>query len=152
MPQTLGVDRIANCLYAYYRFPGEDVVIVDAGTAIKVDYLCKSGEFLGGCILPGISMQLRSLHRDTDKLPDLCHEHVSLQFPPQSTTEAICCGVYYGTAGSIQSIISRFSSHVCRCMKVIACGGDWPAIAACMQDQYLHIPETTLTGIGLFNE
>src|SRR5664280_580231 len=38
-PETLGTDRIAAVAGAFNLFPGEEVLIIDAGTAITFDFL-----------------------------------------------------------------------------------------------------------------
>ena len=36
---TLGADRLADCLYGFVAHPGKNQIIIDAGTAITVDFL-----------------------------------------------------------------------------------------------------------------
>ena len=40
-PETLGPDRIAAVAGAYFHFPGEKILIIDAGSAITYDYLVR---------------------------------------------------------------------------------------------------------------
>lgn len=67
-PWTVGIDRLVNALAAHKRFGGP-AVIVDVGTAITVDAVSATGEFLGGAIAPGIALCARALHRDCAQLP-----------------------------------------------------------------------------------
>src|SRR5688500_16505916 len=67
-PEETGVDRVLNIAAAYEQL-GKACVVVDAGTAITVDCCNDRGDFLGGAIAPGVSMQLNALHEHTAKLP-----------------------------------------------------------------------------------
>src|SRR3954447_5872322 len=55
--REVGVDRIANAVAAR-DITSEATVIVDLGTATKVEALSADGVFLGGSIAPGIQVML----------------------------------------------------------------------------------------------
>ena len=57
---TLGYDRIADAVGAFSLFPGNNVLIIDAGTAITIDLLTSKGEFYGGNISPGLDLRFKS--------------------------------------------------------------------------------------------
>ncbi len=44
-------------------------IVIDLGTAIKVDVVTSDGAFAGGAILPGLEMSARALDEQTDALP-----------------------------------------------------------------------------------
>src|SRR5204863_538886 len=67
-PDETGIDRVLNVAAAYEQM-GKACVVVDAGTAVTVDCCNDQGDFLGGAIAPGASMQLSALHEKTAKLP-----------------------------------------------------------------------------------
>ncbi len=69
---NLGVDRWLAMLGAWARVGGACIVI-DAGTALKVDYIDGSGCHMGGFIVPGIDMMRRALFDGTHavKVPEL---------------------------------------------------------------------------------
>ena len=48
-PQTLGADRLAAAVGAWAMSPDSDVMVVDFGTAITIDYVI-GGEYRGGNI------------------------------------------------------------------------------------------------------
>jgi len=60
LPHTLGADRIANALFGIRRFPA-GAYHHRTGTAVTIDYVADR-TFRGGAILPGIALQLESLH------------------------------------------------------------------------------------------
>lgn len=67
-PQTLGVDRWLAMLGAQLLFNGQNVLIADAGTAITLDWLDKSGQHGGGWIIPGLKMQQQAVVKNTAKV------------------------------------------------------------------------------------
>ena len=46
-------------------------VVIDAGSAITVDWISADGRFGGGAILPGLDLQSRALARGTEALPQI---------------------------------------------------------------------------------
>jgi type III pantothenate kinase len=51
-PDTLGPDRLANAVSVQHHF-GQPSVAVDFGTALTVDVVNESGNYVGGVIAPG---------------------------------------------------------------------------------------------------
>ena len=51
--ETLGADRIANAVGAATLFPRKNVLVIDAGTCIKYDFVNYKNQYLGGSISPG---------------------------------------------------------------------------------------------------
>ncbi|MDE5829838.1 MAG: type III pantothenate kinase [Duncaniella sp.] len=108
---TLGVDRIAAAVGAADLLPHRDAVVVDAGTAITIDYLDSRGTFLGGNIAPGLDMQLQSLHRFTARLPLVTAPSEPVTPPAiygTDTPSAILTGCLLSMAGAVD----YFRSHV----------------------------------------
>ncbi|MBN2298317.1 MAG: type III pantothenate kinase [Deltaproteobacteria bacterium] len=69
--ETLGMDRLVNACAGYHLYgKGEHpLVIVDMGTATTIDYVTRSGEFLGGAIAPGLTSAYHGLHSLAPELP-----------------------------------------------------------------------------------
>jgi pantothenate kinase, type III len=63
--QQLGVDRWLAMLAARYRAKQRAIVVIDAGSAITVDYVSSAGRHLGGLIAPGVKMMQRALYSNT---------------------------------------------------------------------------------------
>ncbi|HEX9208295.1 MAG TPA: type III pantothenate kinase [Steroidobacteraceae bacterium] len=66
-PRLLGVDRWVAVIGAYHLCGGA-CCVVDVGTAATVDAVDASGRHLGGYIVPGPHMMVRSLHAGTRQL------------------------------------------------------------------------------------
>jgi type III pantothenate kinase len=150
-PERFGADRLANLLYARHAYPGEEVLIIDAGTAIKIDFLNKEGVFEGGVILPDVSMQLRALNAGTAALPLIENAHVPVEFPGTSTISCILNGVCHGTAGAVSHCVDMYRRRYGRQMRVIACGGAWDALKDLVDFRWTPAPDCTLIGTALFS-
>lgn len=105
-PHTLGSDRLAAAVGAMIQAPWRDILVIDAGSAITIDFLDKSGTFRGGNISPGIKMRLTALHKFTDKLP-LVEKEGETPLLGQDTESAIRSGVIRGICHEIQGYITQ---------------------------------------------
>lgn len=104
--RQLGADRIANAAAARQRYPGCDLLIVDAGTATTVDAVSADGVHRGGAILPGIGLWAQVLRERTAALP-----LVTVAAAPEplgrSTRDNIASGLYFGHLGAIRELLAR---------------------------------------------
>jgi type III pantothenate kinase len=120
-PREVGADRIVNAVAAYEKYGG-DIIIVDFGTATTFDYISKKGEYLGGCITPGIMIASEALFNKTAKLPK-----VELSRPKsvigKDTISSMQAGILFGYAGLVDGLIERIKTEVKSNPKVIATGG-----------------------------
>lgn len=102
VPSQLGSDRWAALIAAWYAKRGA-CVVVNCGTATTIDALSAEGVFMGGLILPGVSMMRRSLGNETAQLaltPGV------LQDFPRNTADAIWSGVIRATIGAVEKQVS----------------------------------------------
>lgn len=109
-PQTLGVDRLAAVVAAYYQKPNNPALVIDAGTCITYDFLDEHGQYWGGNISPGMEMRFKALHSFTDKLPYVA---VSGETPlyGNSTETAIRAGVIRGIEHEICGYIKQLQKN-----------------------------------------
>ncbi len=121
-PETLGADRIAAAIGANNLFPNHELLVIDMGTAITIDYVSSRGEFLGGNIAPGMSLRFSSLHQLTHKLP-LEEPQEGTPAIGKTTAQAIRAGVQEGIKHEISGYIHDFLNNN-RNGKVILTGGD----------------------------
>ncbi|MGR3809197.1 type III pantothenate kinase [Jiulongibacter sp. NS-SX5] len=120
-PATLGYDRLAAAVGAGEEFPGENILIIDMGTALKLDYVQYDGVFKGGLISPGLRMRFQALHTFTKKLP--LYEPTEIpELIGDSTENCIKSGVINGMAAEINGIIERYLKVAEP--KIIITGGD----------------------------
>ena len=105
-PETLGKDRLAAVTGAYTLMPDNDVLVIDAGTAITYDFIDSSGVYHGGNISPGVDLRLDVLHQQTQNLP-LVEMNKPDLFMGVDTISAIQSGVFYGIILEIEGYIDR---------------------------------------------
>ena len=120
-PETLGYDRLAAAVGANARFPNQNCLIVDIGTAIKYDLVSAENRFMGGIISPGREMRFRALHTFTKKLP-LVEATETPDLVGTHTEACIKSGVMNGIAAELNGIIASYRES-CNPV-VLLCGGD----------------------------
>ncbi|WP_185957524.1 type III pantothenate kinase [Saccharicrinis carchari] len=121
-PKTLGKDRIAAMVGANELHQGCPKLIIDAGTAITIDYIDAQGTFLGGNISPGLQTRFKALHQNTKQLP-LLKPNSNTPFLGLSSDEAMWSGVQNGLIFEIDSYINHFNKLNIN-TKTILTGGD----------------------------
>ena len=149
-PALLGADRLANLFYALDVCNGGNVIIIDAGTAITVDYLKSGREFMGGAILPGLTIQLQSLHDHAEHLPLVDAGEIGFEFPGVSTKSCIVGGVRLGIAGSLAFLVERLRRQFNEDAVVLATGGSWKYVQDQVDFNFEFIPELTLVGCAVY--
>lgn len=103
-PETLGKDRLAGIVGAYSLLPENDVLVIDAGTAVTYDFISADAKYHGGTIAPGLSMRLSALNHFTDKLP-LVPVEGAHPLLGKTTEEAIRSGVVNGMIFEMEQYI-----------------------------------------------
>ena len=103
-PETLGKDRLAAVIGASYLKPDQDILVIDAGTAITYDFIDSSQTYAGGNIAPGLTMRLRSLHEFTGRLPNV-EPNIESPLLGNSTETALISGAVYGIVFEIDGYI-----------------------------------------------
>lgn len=121
-PETLGRDRLAAAVGANELFPDQNLLIIDAGTAITYDLISENNEFLGGNISPGLEMRFKALNQFTGKLP-LVDQADEDDLFGKTTTSAIRCGVQNGVLYEMAQTIELFNENY-QNLQIIMTGGD----------------------------
>jgi len=121
-PETLGKDRIAAAVGANELFPNQNLLIIDAGTAITYDLVSEKNQFIGGNISPGLEMRFKALNYFTGKLPLVDYSN---DFEPvgRNTVDAIRAGVQNGILFEIAQTIDLFNRNY-QNLHIIMTGGD----------------------------
>ena len=121
-PGTLGSDRLAAAVGAWNEATGRNLLVIDAGSAITIDFVSKDGKFNGGNIAPGIKMRLKALHEYTSRLPMVDKEGDTPTIGYDTET-AIRSGVINGICHEIEGYINEFKQKYCDLL-VFLTGGD----------------------------
>jgi type III pantothenate kinase len=139
-PERLGVDRWCALIGARALQSGPAVVVM-AGTATTIDTLDADGRFLGGDIVPGIGLMLRSLAQGTAGLP-FADGHYAPH--PRCTDDAIVSGVLEAQAGAIERVFARLAAVEGCCL---LSGGYAEQIAAVLNIPHRLVPNLPLEGL-----
>lgn len=150
-PKEVGADRIVNAV-AGYEIYGGPLIIIDFGTATTYCVISDKGEYLGGCIAPGIRISTDALFEHAAKLP-----RVELVKPPQvickNTVSSMQAGIIYGYVGQVDYIVRKIKQELgAPHAKVIATGG----LAKMIAEESELVDETnellTLEGLRIIYE
>lgn len=107
-PHQLGSDRWAALIAAHHLYPGRDLLVVQSGTAVTIDTLAADGLFRGGLILPGFSLMLDALTRNT---AGLAAQHGKFADFPDNTADAIFSGAAHAIAGAVERSYRTLSTQ-----------------------------------------
>lgn len=109
-PREVGADRIVNAVAAYeiYKRP---VIIIDFGTATTFCAVRSNGDYLGGCICPGIRISADALFERAAKLP-----RVELEVPKsiicKNTVSSMQSGILFGYIGQVEYIVKKMKQEM----------------------------------------
>lgn len=136
---ALGTDRLVNAVAGWevYGLPRErPVIVIDFGTATKVECVSLAGEYLGGAIAPGIGISMEALGRSAARL-----QRIELARPRQvlgrNIVASLQSGILFGSAGLADGLIKRLAAE-------ISTGGPPPVVVATGGHAQLVAPESRL--------
>ncbi len=149
-PETLGNDRLANAVGARELFPAENILVIDAGTCIKYDFVSREGKYFGGGISPGLAMRFEAMHQFTARLPKIQYERyanpATLALTGDSTEAAMIAGGALGAVKEVQGFIDAYRERYDG-LVVILTGGDAPYFDYHLKIRIFALPDLTLIGL-----
>lgn len=147
-PATLGADRWAALIATRALAASGAACIVDCGTAVTVDALAASGEFLGGVILPGLDLQRASLREGTAGVRAPSGAPSCLG---RTTGEAVAGGTLYGLAGAIERVLTEQEAALGGSgggdVTVFLTGGDAASLLPLLRRRVTLVPDLVLRGL-----
>lgn len=143
--KLIGSDRIAVCEAAVNKY-SSPAVIYDFGTAITINVIDKEKNFLGGSILPGLSMGLNSLSKNTSMLPKLGLISKAVLIG-KNTEECLISGAVFGNSSMFDGMTKRIETFLGYSFPVIATGGNARDIIPHCETKIIHEPELLLEGL-----
>lgn len=149
-PRRLGVDRWIAMIGAYNEFRCA-VCVVDAGTALTIDAIDKSGQHLGGQIIPGIRLMRTALQDSTSDIVAGSRTRDpgdGLAIFGKSTTEAVATGSLTAVCGAVELAAQRMRAGGLR-PKIILTGGDASRILKQLNHKVIHRPNLVLDGLSV---
>lgn len=133
---TLGIDRaLALWGAGEWKLP---VLVIDAGTALTLTGADANCCLIGGAILPGISLQLKSLSQKTANLPLIDASDV---IPPRwamNSPDAVQSGVIYTITAGIRDFIEAWWQQFPG-SSITLTGGDRTLLLTYLQAQFPDI-------------
>ena len=125
-PSKLGTDRWAAMIGAHNEFGG-NILVVDMGTAITIDYINAEGVHKGGQILPGLKSFFNILDQSTGSINTKININDTatkeIERWGKNTDDAIISGAMAAISGAINAAV--FSFKIENSMpSVILTGGD----------------------------
>lgn len=131
-PAQLGTDRWVGAVGARHAWPDTALLLVTAGTATTLDIVAPDGLFAGGLILPGLTLMMRALSRNTAQLPEIDIGYLAARdaqartvVPPwaDNTQDAIALGCVTAQAGAIAQTWQALQAHYPGPSRCVLSGG-----------------------------
>ncbi len=145
VPSEVGTDRLVNAAFAYHLFGGP-AIVVDLGTATKLEAVTAEGSYLGGVIAPGIGLTLDALASRAARLYS-----VELKVPPaaigRNTVSAVQSGVVSGHVAMIEGMVERIRTELGGADHVVLTGGYSGSVAEALTCVTSYQPDLTLAGL-----
>ena len=149
-PRNLGVDRWVALLGARAETRAA-VCVVDAGTAVTIDAMDKTGQHLGGQIIPGHRLMAAALSRETSGIGaakgSARNPGSGMGMFARNTGEAIQNGTLGAVCGAIERAAKTMRSAGLR-PKIVLTGGDASRILKQLDGNVLHRPHLVLQGLA----
>lgn len=120
-PASLGADFVCGAVAGINKYP-LPLIIFDLGTATKVAAIDKFGAFVGGSIMPGISISLHALSTRTAQLPHIDLDSVQ-NIIGTNTVDCMKSGVIFGNASMLDGMAQKYRSVLGENASVVATGG-----------------------------
>ena len=151
-PTELGVDRWLAMVGARVYTGSRPVVVIDAGTAITIDYVDADGVFSGGVIFPGLTTMTLSLNQSTSRIrvkpAQLQSGRINLQ--GFTTESAVKNGIMHAAISAIDAAVDCYEK-INGDIAVIISGGDALEITKLSRFKMLQIPKLVLAGLSVIS-
>lgn len=149
-PASVGADLIVNAV-AGQNLYGMPLIIVEFGTATTMCVIDKNKNFIGGIIMPGVSVSLDSLVDSTSQLPKISME-APAKIIGKNTVDCMKSGVIVGQASAIDGMIDRIWDELGYETSVVATGALAERIVPHCKKEIVVDSELTLKGLKLIYE
>lgn len=157
-PNTLGLDRVALAAGAASLYPAQNIMVVDAGTAVTLDVVkfslsspttmtTPTTSFIGGRISPGLLLRLEALNGHTAALP-LISADGPMPVAGDSTETSIRSGVIGGLANEIVETFRQYGDAF-GCTRLAFTGGDAGILYKLISSRIPadHVPDLMARGL-----
>lgn len=150
----LGVDRWVAAIGARQLVAEGMVVIVDAGTAVTIDVLDQHDCFLGGAILPGLTLMHDSLVARTAGIKSKRIESPTVI--GSNTKDCVNSGTHYGFIGAVDHVLTKilqqYSHLPSHALTLLCTGGDGQWVQQHSAHTLRFQPHLVLRGVSALAE
>jgi len=143
-PYQLGCDRWAALIGAHRSYEGASIVVM-AGTAITIDALTSDGRFLGGLILPGLSMMADAL---TARTAGIRVERGEFNTFPTNTSDAVWTAAIQAAAGAIERMRAALIAQGAREPMILLSGGAAEVLQPHLNGSVTRMDNLVLDGLA----
>lgn len=143
---TQGVDRWVAAVGARSVVDQGDLVIIDAGTAVTIDWLSDKNKYKGGAILPGFALMHDALTSRTAGLKS--QASWAQNIVGRSTAECVNSGVSFGLVGAIERVTTQMVEGIGSPVSLLLTGGNASAIAARSGLGFIVVENLVLLGVA----
>ena len=145
---TLGSDRLASAVGGNNFSPNSNVLVIDAGTCIKYNFVNSNNEYLGGAISPGLQMRFKAMHTFTSRLPLIEVDENFEALIGTNTKESIVSGAQKGAVAEVDGIIAEYKQQYPD-IQVLLTGGDVNFFAKRLKNSIFADPNLILKGLNV---
>ncbi|MCC6508969.1 MAG: type III pantothenate kinase [Pirellulaceae bacterium] len=149
-PHQVGIDRLLAAKAAMVHCPHQPLIVIQAGSAITVDWIEWPDRYCGGAIMPGVPMMLRLLSQAADLLPEVDADEL-FDLPPlpgKNTTAAMTVGASSAVVGGVQHLVARYREQHGAQTLVVLSGGDGPRLTPHITGPVTVVEQLVLRGLA----
>ncbi len=152
-PELLGVDRWLAIIGGRHIAGPGPLVIIDAGTAVTIDYVNDQDNFLGGVICPGFGAIIVAINSSAGLIREEIQlvDKKCLQFTNTNTHSAMANGAALSVVAGIDQAIDYYLSADGEELRVLITGGDAESISGLSCHGMDIEPNLVLVGLMLLS-
>ncbi len=147
-PRKMGADRWVAMLAGWCEYRS-GLCVIDAGSAVTVDWVDASGQHQGGYILPGLALLKKSLLGQTAQVKWQISDDADSLAPGRSTAECVEQGALYQIASLMKQVL--VDSEARQTEHILLTGGDAPKIQQWIEKAEYR-PSLVLDGLAYIED
>ncbi|WP_298218521.1 type III pantothenate kinase [Halothiobacillus sp.] len=150
-----GVDRFCALVAARHRCPDQGVVVINAGTAITIDYMAPTGQHEGGLIMPSLAAMKAGLNQLAPNLSNSWESGsvevgVEMGWLATNTAGALQLGSRWMLVSALSQTLDAMKAHASPLpLAVVIGGGDAIALQTWLDPTAQVVENLALEGLKI---
>ena len=145
---ALGSDRWC-AMIGGLQLTDSTFLVIDAGSALTVDVVDKSGKHLGGYIIPGLEIMRKSLGLHTAQVKTVSTiDNIPSLSSASSTSQCVEAGIHLSAVKLIEAVYEKESEQLKKCQCLLT-GGDAKILADLLSVKCVMMPDLVLRGLAV---